>query len=90
MLRMPVVPEIFGFDPRLQFAHEDDVTGALVYATLTTCPGFSTSPATARIPWSEVCQSVGEAPPPAAADLHRLRPRSRCGCCGSSTSRPRS
>ena len=29
LLRRPVVPEIFGFDPRLQFVHEDDVTGAL-------------------------------------------------------------
>ena len=32
-LRLPVVPEIFGFDPRLQFTHEDDVTGALLHAT---------------------------------------------------------
>ncbi len=27
LLRMPVVPQIFGFDPRLQFVHEDDVIG---------------------------------------------------------------
>src|SRR4051812_23978590 len=32
-LRMPVVPEIAGFDPRVQFVHEDDVVGALTYAT---------------------------------------------------------
>jgi len=32
-LRMPVIPEIMGFDPRMQFTHEDDVTGALLYAT---------------------------------------------------------
>ena len=32
-LRRPVVPEIFGFDPRVQFVHEDDVVGALMYAT---------------------------------------------------------
>ena len=30
-LRLPVVPEIFGYDPRLQFTHEDDVTGALLH-----------------------------------------------------------
>ena len=35
----PVVPEIFGFDPRVQFVHEDDVVGALMYATTNDVPG---------------------------------------------------
>ena len=39
MLRMPAVPEVFGFDPRLQFVHEDDVTRALEHATVTDMPG---------------------------------------------------
>ena len=39
MLRMPAVPEIFGYDPRLQFVHEDDVTGALAHATASRLPG---------------------------------------------------
>ena len=40
-LRMPVVPEILGFDPRLQFTHEDDVVDALTHAhASTTCPGI--------------------------------------------------
>jgi len=39
MLRMPVVPEVFGFDPRLQFVHEDDVTRALEHATVTDMAG---------------------------------------------------
>ena len=34
MLRLPVVPEVLGFDPRLQFVHEDDVIGGLAFATL--------------------------------------------------------
>jgi UDP-glucose 4-epimerase len=32
LLRLPAVPAIFGFDPRLQFVHEDDIVGALEYA----------------------------------------------------------
>ena len=32
-LRRPLVPEVFGFDPRVQFVHEDDVVSALMYAT---------------------------------------------------------
>ena len=48
-LRMAVVPEIFGFDPRFQFTHEDDVEGALaVRDDATTCPASTTSAATAR------------------------------------------
>ena len=40
MLRMPAVPEVFGYDPRLQFVHEDDVTrGARVRDASPTRPG---------------------------------------------------
>ena len=39
-LRKPIVPEIFGFDPRLQFIHEDDVVDALMYATNNDIPGI--------------------------------------------------
>jgi UDP-glucose 4-epimerase len=38
-LRLPIVPEIMGFDPRLQFVHEDDITRALVFATQNDIPG---------------------------------------------------
>ncbi len=38
-LRLPVVPEIFGYDPRLQFTHEDDVTGALPWSEVCTIVG---------------------------------------------------
>jgi len=38
-LRRPVVPEVLGFDPRVQFVHEDDVVGALMYATNNDVPG---------------------------------------------------
>ncbi|MFV0459660.1 MAG: NAD-dependent epimerase/dehydratase family protein [Actinomycetales bacterium] len=32
--RMPVAPTVLGFDPRLQFVHEDDLVAAMVQATL--------------------------------------------------------
>jgi UDP-glucose 4-epimerase len=59
-LRLPVVPEIFGFDPRLQFTHEDDVTGALLHATLNDVPGIYNIAGDGAMPWSEVCTIVGK------------------------------
>jgi UDP-glucose 4-epimerase len=59
MLSLPVVPEIFGFDPRVQFVHEGDVTGALAYATLRDVPGVYNVAGEGTIPWSEVCTMAG-------------------------------
>jgi UDP-glucose 4-epimerase len=59
-LRLPVVPEILGFDPRLQFVHEADVVGALMYATTHEVPGVYNVAADGSIPWSEVCTIVGK------------------------------
>jgi UDP-glucose 4-epimerase len=81
LLRRPVVPEILGFDPRLQFVHEDDVTGALAYATLRDVPGEYNVAGEEPIPWSEVCKIAGKrrvALPPiatglAASPLHYAR-----------------
>jgi UDP-glucose 4-epimerase len=36
---LPVVPTILGFDPRLQFLHEDDALDCLVHATVADHPG---------------------------------------------------
>ncbi|MCZ7535230.1 MAG: NAD-dependent epimerase/dehydratase family protein [Acidimicrobiia bacterium] len=59
-LRLPVVPEIFGFDPRLQFVHEDDVVGALTYATAHDVPGVFNVAGDGALPWSEICALVGK------------------------------
>jgi UDP-glucose 4-epimerase len=59
-LRLPAVPEIFGFDPRLQFTHEDDVVGALVYATTHEIPGSFNIAGDGSMPWSEVCRIIGK------------------------------
>jgi UDP-glucose 4-epimerase len=38
-LSLPIVPTVFGFDSRLQFAHEDDALGALMRCTMGSFPG---------------------------------------------------
>lgn len=58
-LRLPVAPEIFGYDPRLQFVHEDDVVGALTYATSHDVPGVYNVAGDGTLPWSEICAIVG-------------------------------
>ena len=59
-LRLPAAPEILGFDPRLQFTHETDVTGALVFATRNDVPGIFNVAGDGSLPWSEVCAIVGK------------------------------
>jgi UDP-glucose 4-epimerase len=59
-LRRPAVPEIFGFDPRVQFVHEDDVVDALMYATTNDIPGLYNVAGDGNLPWSEVCAIVGK------------------------------
>jgi UDP-glucose 4-epimerase len=54
LLRRPVVPEILGFDPRLQFVHDDDAGAALVFATRNWIPGIYNVAGDGAVPWSEV------------------------------------
>ena len=58
-LRLPVVPEIFGFDPRLQFTHQDDVLGALCFAARHDAPGIFNVAGDGTVTWSDVCRIVG-------------------------------
>ena len=37
--RLPVIPRVLGFDPRLQFLHEDDLFGVLRHSVLTDVAG---------------------------------------------------
>jgi UDP-glucose 4-epimerase len=59
-LRLPVVPEVFGFDPLLQFTHENDACSALVHGTIHDVPGVYNVAGDGTIPWSEVCTIVGK------------------------------
>ncbi len=58
-LKSPVAPEILGFDPRVQFVHEDDVVGAVMYATTNDVPGVFNVAGDGNLPWSEVCAILG-------------------------------
>jgi UDP-glucose 4-epimerase len=58
-LRMPVAPELLGFDPRLQFTHEDDVVNALMYATTHDIAGIYNVAGDGLVTWSEVCRILG-------------------------------
>ncbi len=60
ILRLPAVPEILGFDPRLQFVHEDDVAGALAHATQHDTPGIYNVAGDGVMAWGEVCRIAGK------------------------------
>jgi len=71
-LRRPVVPEILGFDPRVQFVHEDDVVGAIMYAYNNDVPGVYNVAGDGNMPWSEVCAHVGKPRVPLSPVLTNL------------------
>src|SRR2546423_6499822 len=73
-LRRSVVPEVLGFDPRVQFIHEDDVVGALMYATNNDVPGVYNVAGDGNIPWSEVCAHVRKPRIPLAPVLTNVSP----------------
>ena len=80
-LDLPVVPCVLGFDPLLQFVHEDDVVRAIDFVMQRGLSGVANVAADGRLPWSEVAAIAGKArfflPPiltaQAGAALARLR-----------------
>ena len=81
LFSLPVVPTIFGFDPRYQFAHEDDVVHALEHMVKFDLPGIYNVAGDGVLALTEVIDLLGKqwAPllPPwgtalAAAPLRRL------------------
>lgn len=54
LLRGRVVPAIFGFDPRLQFVHQEDVIGALEFCVENDVAGIFNVAGDGIVPWSEV------------------------------------
>lgn len=53
-LTLPVVPAIFGFDPRLQFVREDDVVRAIMFVLDRRLAGVFNVAGDGLLPWSEV------------------------------------
>jgi UDP-glucose 4-epimerase len=64
MFALPMVPMVLGFDPRLQFVHEDDVVHALEHATVGDVPGLFNVAADGVLALSEVIGLLGKRPLP--------------------------
>ncbi len=79
-LQLPLVPAVFGFDPRFQLVHEDDVIRAIVHVLDERLAGIFNVGADGMLPWSEIANICGKrtiAMPPygtglAAAPLRAL------------------
>ena len=59
-LELPLVPSVFGFDPRLQFVHEDDVVRSLLFVLTNEVPGIFNVAGDGLLPWSEVAAICGK------------------------------
>lgn len=53
-LQLPLAPSILGFDPLLQFVHEDDVIRAIEFVMRNQVAGLYNVAGDGRMPWSEV------------------------------------
>ncbi len=60
MFDLPMVPMVFGFDPRIQFVHEDDVVHALEHAALYDTPGVQNVAADGVLSLSEAAGLLGK------------------------------
>jgi UDP-glucose 4-epimerase len=63
-LKLPLIPVLLGFDPRMQIIHESDVTGAIVYAALNEAPGILNVAAEGVLPLLKVIALAGKLPLP--------------------------
>jgi UDP-glucose 4-epimerase len=59
-LELPVVPSIFGFDPRFQFVHEEDVVRSILFALDRRLAGIYNVAGDGLLPWSEVAHLCGK------------------------------
>jgi UDP-glucose 4-epimerase len=59
-LELPLVPSIFGFDPRFQFVHEDDVVRSILFVLDQRLPGIYNVAGDGLLPWSEVARIRGK------------------------------
>jgi UDP-glucose 4-epimerase len=58
-LELPIVPCMFGFDPRFQFVHEDDVVRAILFVLEHQVQGIYNVAGDGLLPWSEVAAICG-------------------------------
>jgi UDP-glucose 4-epimerase len=81
LLQLPVVPSIMGFDPRLQFVHEDDVVRAIMFGLERQLGGIYNVAGDGLLPWSEVASMCGKrrVPLPSVGRSLLTPPLSRLG-----------
>ena len=60
LLDLPLVPSMFGFDPRFQFVHEHDVIRSILFAFDHDLPGVFNVAGDGLLPWSEVAALCGK------------------------------
>jgi UDP-glucose 4-epimerase len=60
LFALPVVPMVLGFDPRLQFVHEDDIVHALEHCVLHATPGVFNVAADGVLALSEAISVLGK------------------------------
>src|SRR4029453_17837232 len=82
-LQLPLVPSVFGFDPRVQFVDEADVVRAIMFVLDRNPGGTSTGAGDGLLPWSEVASICGKRlaplPPLGRSALARVLARPRVG-----------
>jgi UDP-glucose 4-epimerase len=59
-LELPLVPCIAGYDPRLQFVHEEDVVRSMLFVLDHDVPGTYNVAGDGLLPWSEVARLCGK------------------------------
>jgi UDP-glucose 4-epimerase len=59
-LQLPLVPSLFGFDPRFQFVHEADVVRAILFVLENGVQGIYNVAGDGLLPWSEVAAICGK------------------------------
>ena len=64
LFSLPVVPMVLGFDPRLQFVHEDDIVHALEHAVIRPTPGVFNVAGDGVLALSEAIAVLGKRPAP--------------------------
>ncbi|HEX7166157.1 MAG TPA: NAD-dependent epimerase/dehydratase family protein [Acidimicrobiales bacterium] len=59
-LQLPLAPSVLGFDPLVQFVHEDDVVRSIEWVMRNQIPGVFNVAGDGKLPWSEVAAIAGK------------------------------
>ena len=86
--RLPVIPTVLGYDPRLQFLHEDDLIGVLRHAVMTDVAGTFNVAGDGILMLSQAVRRLQRATVRAARASRSAASAPSCARRGSPTSRP--